>query len=112
MTPEQQRMLSKLLAMCGEHDIENCDSCSRAALRKELHVYQGSMGKMAYVCPECDLPEGWACKFSASTEGKYTSRRYYFKCDARKLTQWEHPVSDSPLNHSEEPKVSMKRARP
>ena len=112
MTPEEERMLSKLLAMCGEHDLEDCDSCSRPALRKELHVYEGSMGKTAYVCPECDLPEGWACKLSASARGNKTNRRYYFKCNARKVTQCEHPVSYSPLNQPEEPNVGVKRARP
>jgi hypothetical protein len=72
------------------------------------------MRKEMRLCPECDLPDMWSCKYSKSRK-----RRYYIYFDPKKpstrILRWSHPTPDNPLHdkrdRGEIESVSKKRRR-
>lgn len=66
-----------------------CDVCRKPARYDEC-ASRGSSG-WASVCPTCDLPDGWAKKWSSGKKRPY----YYHR--QKRLVRWAHPAPGNPL---------------
>lgn len=89
LSREEKHTLSFLLAKCDQNGLTACAYCERLCLEEDMHTYVGSMRKEWSVCPECDLKEGWKCKYSSSR-----SKRRYYVCEKDGRSQWEHPSKE------------------
>ena len=83
-----------------------CSMCEEQVPSYEIVTRFDSDRKTVIICPDCDLPTGWVCKWSTKHD-----KRFYFNVST-KCVQWGHPRYDNPLHiANEKPQASVNKRK-